>query len=182
MSQLRVNNVTNVSGSGPALLSGAGPVYLPGSVCQVVHTNTGTFTALNSGQFMPYNGLDTTVSPKFSGSKFLIRYQINVGNYSGSMRVILKINGSYYNTFSTDDYRASSNSFYGSGGLPISANIVGLTGEYLFTNSGTSPVVVSFELYRQDTGTALYVNRSYSYDDTARGRPTSYVTIEEVVQ
>lgn len=170
------------SGVGSVKLDSAGRLYSPGSVCQVVHTNTGNATSISGGQFIAYNGLDTTVTPKFSGSKFLIRYQLNIGNYAGSTRVILKINGSYYNTYSTDDYRASSNSFYGSSALPQSANIVGYTGEYLFSNPTAAPFTVSFEIFRQDTAYAALVNRSYSYDDTARGRPTSYVTIQEIAQ
>jgi len=179
---MRFDEWKNTVGNGTTRLDSAGRLYAPGYICQTVHTNTGNATSISGGQFIAYNGLDTTVTPKFENSKFLIRYQLNIGNYAGSTRVILKVNGSYQNTYSTDDYRASSNSFYGSSALPQSANIVGYTGEYLFSNTGTNNVAVSFEIFRQDTAYAALVNRSYSYDDTARGRPTSWVTIQEIAQ
>ena len=157
-------------------------LYAPGHTVQTVQTVNYTATALNSGNFCPYNGLDTTVIPKFSNSKFLIRYQINVGTYTGSSRIVLKINGSYYNTIYTNEFRSSSQSTYFSSGLPNEAFISGYTGEYLFQNTGTSNVLVSFEVFRQDSAYVVYVNRAYSYNDSSRGNPTSWVTIQEIAQ
>lgn len=158
-----------------------GQAYNP--VVQVVQTvdyNTTTI-ATGANTFNAYSGLDTTITPKLPGSKFLIRYQINVGLQSGSMRGVLKVNGAYYNSIGTGSMRASTNSEYVQSGLPATATIYALTGEYLFTNSSLNPVVVTFELYKQDSY-AIYVNRAFTYDDTDRGRPTSWVTIQEIAQ
>lgn len=173
---LTVNNNTIVVPSGHKL-------YAPGSTVQTVQTVDYAITTISTGsneQFFAYNNLNTTITPKFSGSKFLVRFQINVGNNEGSMRAVLNINGTPYGTTTNGTQRASSNSVYWSNGLPGSANIHGLTGEYLFQNTGLTNLNISFELFKQ-TGTAvMYVNRGHSYDDTSRGRPASWVTIQEI--
>lgn len=154
-----------------------------GSVLQVVQTVYANHATISSGvdtAFINFSGLDTTVVPKRANSKFLIRYQINIGAYSSSIRVILKINGGYYNTIYTDGYRASSNSIFGGGGLPYNATINGFTGEYLFSNSNTNNVSVGFEIMKQDPNYNAFVNRAYSYTDPQRGYPTSTVTIMEI--
>lgn len=154
-----------------------------GTVIQVVQTVYASHATISSGvdtAFINFSGLDTTVVPRRANSKFLIRYQINIGAYSSSIRAVLKINGAYYNTIYTDGYRASTNSIFGGGGLPYSATINAFTGEYLFTNSASNNVSIGFEIMKQDPNYNAYINRSYGYTDPQRGYPTSTVTILEV--
>ena len=156
-----------------------------GSVLQVVQTVDETVTSIATSAndtFLTYSKLNTTVTPKKSGSKFLVRFQINIGtNGPSSYRVVLNINGVTYGTTATNNQRASSNSIYlSNSGLPGDATIAGYTGEYLFQNSGTSNVAVSFQIFRQTGNLIVYVNRSFTYDDVARGRPASWVTIQEI--
>ena len=175
---LTVNNNTITVPSGHKL-------YAPGNTVQTVQTVDTAVTTISTGSgeiFWPYNNLNTTIVPKFSGSKFLVRFQINVGSNDGSFRAALNINGVTYGTTTSGTQRASSNSPYWGGGLPGNANINGLTGEYLFQNTGTNNVLISFELFKQTGTSVMYVNRGHSYDDTARGRPASWVTIQEIAQ
>lgn len=157
-----------------------------GGIVQTIQTVDATTTAFSTGAdgtFIAYNKLNTTVVPKLSNSKFLVRFQINVGiNGGSSYRAVLNINGSPVGTISNDGFKASSNSTYINLGLPWDATIFPLTGEFLFQNSGTSNVSIGFELYRQTGNLILYVNRAFSYDDAARGRPASWVTIQEIAQ
>jgi hypothetical protein len=153
-------------------------------VIQVVDTEVTNFSGGVGNTFFAYNNLNNTITPKGSNSKFLVRFQVNVssGNAGGSMRIALNLNGTTYGTTTLGTQRSSSNSYYHSGSLPGNANIVGLTGEYLFQNSGLSNVSVSFELFKQGSTDVLSVNRSSVYDDTSRGRPASWVTIMEIAQ
>jgi hypothetical protein len=152
-------------------------------VAQVVDTNVTTISTGAGDTFFAYNNLNNTITPRGTNSKFLVRFQINVGANGGtSFRAALNINGVTYGTTTLGTQRASSNSVYLSGGLPGDANIHGLTGEYLFQNTGLSNVSVSFELFRQNGGQVIYVNRSFTYDDASRGRPASWVTIMEIAQ
>ena len=151
-------------------------------VVQVVDTNITTISGGTTSTFFAYNGLNNTVTPKAANSKFLVRFQINAGWNLGSARAALNINGTTYGTTTTGTQRASSNSIYLNTGLPGSATIASLTGEYLFTNSGTGNVVITFEIFKQEAGDTLYVNRSNGFDDLQRGRPASWVTIMEIAQ
>ena len=152
-------------------------------VAQVVDTNVTTISTGAGDTFFAYNNLNNTITPRGTNSKFLVRFQINVGADGGtSFRAALNINGVTYGTTTLGTQRASSNSVYLSGGLPGNANIHGLTGEYLFQNTGLSNVLVSFELFRQNGGQVIHVNRAFTYDDTSRGRPASWATIMEIAQ
>ena len=153
-------------------------------VVQIVDTAVTSFSGGVSDVFFAYNNLNNTIIPKGPNSKFLVRFQINVssGTPGGSMRIALNLNGTTYGTTTLGAQRGSSNSVYHSGSVPGSANIVGLTGEYLFQNSGLNNMLVSFELYKQGSTDVLSVNRSSVYDDASRGRPASWVTIMEIAQ
>jgi hypothetical protein len=156
-----------------------------GTVLQVVQVVDTNITAVSGGAgqaFFAYNGLNITVTPKSINSKFLVRFQVNVGIGAGSGRMALNINGTTYGTTTSGAQRGSSNSIYSIGGLPGTANIVGLTGEYLFQNTGSNNVAVTFELYKQESVETLYINRAVVYDDNPRGRPASWVTIMEIAQ
>lgn len=155
------------------------------TVLQTIQTVDANITTISTGSastFFAYNNLNTTVIPRLPNSKFLVRFQINIGGNAGSYRAALNINGVTYGTTTSGTQRASSNSVYWAGGLPGNANINSLTGEYLFQNTGTANVVISFELFKQEGAEVVYINRSYGYDDTARGRPASWVTIQEIAQ
>ena len=156
-----------------------------GAVLQTIQTVDANITTVSTGSgntFFAYNNLNTTVIPRLPNSKFLVRFQINIGGNTGSYRAALSINGVTYGTTTAGTQRASSNSLYLAGGLPGNASISALTGEYLFQNIGTTNVVISFELFKQDGAEVVYVNRGYGYDDIARGRPASWVTIQEIAQ
>ena len=159
-------------------------VYIPGHVINVIQTVYSSTTSLSgsSDTFRNFTGLDTTVVPKASGSKFLIMYNIKVGSYQYSRRVVLKINGSYYNTPSSDSLRSSSGSYYNVNASNMSdASYFEHTGEYLFTNSGVNNLAISFEIYNQDSN-VVYINRAYNYADQSRGIATSTLTIMEIAQ
>lgn len=187
MSELSVGQLKGLTVNSNVITVPAGhTLNAPGSVInttQIVDATTTAISTDSGGTFLAYNKLNTTLTPKLSNSKFLVRFQINVGiNGASSYRAVLNINGSPVGTLSADGFRASSNSTYINSGLPWDANIFPFTGEFLFQNSGTSNVSISFELYRQTGSLILYVNRSFSYDDSARGRPASWVTIQEIAQ
>jgi len=150
-------------------------------VVQTVHANVATISTGGDSTFFAYNNLNTTVTPKLQDSKFLVRFQINIGGNGGSsFRAVLNINGVTYGTSASGTSRASSNSLYLNGGLPGDASIHPLTGEFLFQNSGTSNVAVSFEIFKQTGSQVVHINRAFTYDDAARGRPASWLTIQEI--
>jgi hypothetical protein len=90
MSQLRVNSVTNVGGTGPA--------FEVGNVVQIVDNTvssaTETYTTVANG--VEYEVVSLTMTPKFSTSKLFIdaSSQVRIINAPG-VTSILKRDGSY---------------------------------------------------------------------------------------
>ena len=172
MSTLKVNDIQTTGGA-PNL----------GRVINVIQTiDSSATTVSGAAGFYSYGGLDTTVTPLRSSSKFLLMYNIRIGCYQYSRRAILYIDGSVYNSRATDNYRASTGSMFVPNTSNLSdASIWEHTGEYVYSHSGSGSFNVSFQVHKQD-GNALYVNRASNYDDTDRGRPTSTLTIMEISQ
>lgn len=190
MSTLRTANIAHRAGSGSIIVptgnkivgTDGGSIYSPGSIVQVVQTlYTPTLAISGAAGYYAMTGLDTTITPKVSGSKFLVMYNVKMGSYQYSRRLILKINGTYQNTATTDANRSSSGSQYitATTGNFSDASYFEYTGNYLYQNSGTTPVAVSFEVYKQDTN-PLYINRAYNYLDDARGQGSSNLIVMEV--
>lgn len=79
MSQLRVNNITNAGGTGPA--------YQPGSVVQVITATSGFVNqSFTSATPVALTGLSANITPKFSNSKILIE-----GVVSGSWTYVASL-------------------------------------------------------------------------------------------
>lgn len=64
MSTLRVNNMTNVGGTGPT--------YAPGHVIQAVSTTVSTQFSLSSSAWVDVTNFFATITPKYASSKILI--------------------------------------------------------------------------------------------------------------
>ncbi len=183
MSNLTVGNLTGpVSQGGKILVSSGSTVVSPGSVIQVVQKMyNDIFTVSGAAGFYAMTGLDLTVTPKVSGSSFLTMYNVKMGSYQYSRRLILKINNTYQNTSTTGVNRSSSGSQYltATTGNLSDASYFEYTGNYLYQNSGTTAVSISFEVYKQDTN-PLYINRAYNYLDDARGQGSSNLIVMEI--
>jgi len=175
MSTLKVNNIQTTAGD-PNL----------GRVINVVQTvdSNATFLSGSGGTYRSYSGLNTTVTPLRSNSKFLITYGIKVGVYQYSSRVTMFVNGNVVlsREGNSSAYRSSSHTFFGAtADASGNASIEGFDGQYLYGHSGSGSFNITFEAYAQDSN-GLYINRSYTYDDTSRGRPSSFLTVMEISQ
>lgn len=82
MSTLRVNNMTNIGGTGP--------VYEPGKVVQVVSNTYSVETSMNTTSFTS-SGLTATITPKFASSKILVIVSTNVQADTANVEVACTI-------------------------------------------------------------------------------------------
>lgn len=183
MSNLTVGRLTGPASQGGNIIVAPGStVVSPGSVIQVVQAKYDATLAISGAAgYYGMTGLDTTVIPKASGSRFLVMYNVKMGSYQYSRRLILKINGTYQNTATTNASRSSSGSQYitATTGNFSDASYFEYTGNFVYQNTLTNSVAVSFEVYKQDTN-PLYINRAYSYLDDARGQGSSNLIIMEI--
>lgn len=161
MSTLRVNNMTNVGGSGPT--------YAPGHIIQVVNATTSTVVSSSSTTFAD-TGLTATITPKSANSKILVIIdQAGLNKASGNTFLGLRLmNGStvlkYIDTYATAIIAAT---------YVAEANIGGVGISYLDSPATTSPVTYKTQ-FNNGAGTST-VSVQYT-----GGGATSSITLLEV--
>lgn len=182
MSQLRVNNITNVGGTGP--------VYAPGHIIQTQYGVKKDTWAV-AGQpttFYEVSGYSVSITPKSASSKILVTGTIHIS--SGYWEIQGRL---YRNGANIDDAignargsraRAlfSQNLYQGTGGARNSHTSV--TFQYLDSPNTTSQVTYSVALNGYST---YYVAVNYNvYDDPDSSDyfagPISTITAMEVAQ
>jgi hypothetical protein len=161
-------------------------LHAPGHVIQVVQTIDDSIDSYSgaANSFLNYTGLDTTITPVASDSKFLIQFDIKLGAYQYSRRVVLDIDGTYHfvNANGGATFAGSTMSGYISATGSLSdASYFSHHGRYLYAHSGSASFSVGFDIYKQDAN-VIYVNRAYSYADAARGYAASELTVMEIAQ
>lgn len=157
-----------------------------GSVLNVIQaTYTGT-TSIATSQAGQYIGImSQTVTPKASGSQFLIQIEVK-GSHTAdnSMYFTCKIDGdrTLFARDSTSPSATNSWYFHNEAGVhTYDASHQIYMGNYLYQRSSgdaLSSFVVEVECRHQ--GGTGYINKAYSYDDSARGKPMSTLTITEI--
>jgi hypothetical protein len=174
MSQLRVNNVTNASGTGST--------YAPGHVVQVVSVNkTDTFST-SSTSMVDITGLTVSITPRFANSKILAIISANAGtnvtNF-GYLQLVRDATPVFVGDSSAG--RPSVSTMYyteGNSGVIYSNNI-----SYLDSPNTTSAVTYKMQCRAATSGT-VYLNRSDrdSASTNYDARTASSITLMEIAQ
>ena len=166
--------------SGHKLTGAAGSIVAPGGIVnaeQFVYDGTTSSTSTNITVF------DQNITPKLSGSKFLISFEIKcsrTSNYSVYFQLGID---DVYNLYGQTEFPSASNSHYqeayGSSHL-WNASYTTYYGQYLHSHSGSS--AFNIKVRSRSQGGTHYINYSYSYNDVHRGRPVSTCTVLEIAQ
>jgi len=183
MSQLRVNNVTDASGTGST--------YAPGHVVQVVSVvKTDVFSAsLLTGATTALTGLTASITPSSINSKILVLATITSGSSDSrtGLKFILKRGETSISLGNAEGSRtrATSSSFGGAAGVgefQESMNSVSIN--HLDSPSSTSSITYGFDVGHGLASTAtVYINRSIADGNFAYiGRTTSSITLMEIAQ
>jgi hypothetical protein len=119
-----------------------------------------------------------TYTPKVSGSKILIMFDLMIGHTNNnSFSARMSINGTFPFIGLTNPsgfVGYTSPSIYVNN---TSAMIFNFNNRYLYQNSGLTPLALKLFGYEQSG--SFYLNRGYSYDDSARARTPSSWTVME---
>jgi hypothetical protein len=153
------------------------------NVMQAAYTGTTTVSTAQANSSIEI--FSQTVTPKAAGSQFLIQLEVKASHTNdNSMYFTCSIDGDRTLFARDSSYPAATNSWY----FPVmspphlyDASHQIYVGNYLYqrsSGSGLASFSVAVEC-RHQGGTA-YLNKAYSYDDAARGRPRSTLTITEV--
>jgi hypothetical protein len=159
MSQLRVNRITDISGTGST--------YAPGHVVQVAYAESITTTTVSSTSFVQVGGsaLSATITPRFANSRILIT--LNIGLYTSSLVTgFLSIFRNNTTNIATSGYYAYQAGEFNYG-----------TMQFLDSPNTTSPVTYSAYMRNFNPGMAFTVN----YVDGG-GQNRSTITVMEIAQ
>ena len=170
----------------PQPLHIAAPLYAPGSIVQVKSSLKTDNSSTSSTTEVDIAHLSVNILPKFSTSKMLVSYTVNVGsgNAHGFLRVKRTQGG--VSTYIGDGYFTSGNrkactSYIFSN---LGQQCHSYSFEHLDDVNGTEPITyqVQFGVLASTTYT-LYINRSGSDSNSAYyGRVSSSITVKEVCQ
>jgi len=140
MSTLRVNNMTNVGGTGPT--------WEPGNIVQVVYGSYSTETSTTSTSYVS-SGLTATITPKFATSKILVAVSNDV-TVSSAVAALTMFRGTVSGT----------NLAPGTSGFGRSYGEQVLSWEYLDSPATTSPVTYTLGFKTLTSGTVYAQNGS----------------------
>jgi len=155
-------------------------VKIPGSVVQIQQFQNTSTTSFTGTTYTPV--ITGVVTPKLTNSKFLISLDIKASHTAGnSLYFVIGINGNYDLVSRGDSHPSATSSeyleSYGSGYI-ASATIYQYSSQYVYTHSGSGNI--TFVAAGRSQGGTAYMNKSFSYDDSARGRPMSSLIIQEI--
>lgn len=186
MSTLTVSNLQGTAASNNLInLIPGHVVYSPGSVIQVVTAyKTDTQTISASATFQDITGLSVTITPKKSSSKFLIQWQVTMGNGTDASHGYVRINrnGVVIGNADQAGSRASA------AGSIINTAVAGQTipsvGFYLDSPGTLSALTYKLTAKSNETAAVTYINRSSRDIDASSndGRGTSSLVVMEIAQ
>lgn len=150
-----------------------------GSVLQVVSFTNNSTTATTVSEYDHFN---VTITPKSSTSKFFIMCNMKASHtQSTSLYFKIGINDNFDLASSGRGYPSATNSIYMEAyGNSHSSNaqIDQFLGDYMYSHSSSS--TFNLKIRHQLQSGTMYLNNAFSYDDLARGRPQSTLTVMEI--
>jgi hypothetical protein len=177
---LKLDTLQTPSGTG--VITSPNTIVSPGSVIQVQQFSYAGTTSWTSTS--PVGILQGIVTPKSTNSRFLVSLKMRASHApNNSLYFILNINGNRDLYSGGRGYPSATGSIYMElygNGHSSNAQIDEYNGEYLYQHSGMT--AITFLVEAQLQGGTGYMNYAYSYDDSARGRPMSTLTVQEIAQ
>lgn len=182
-STLTVDNIEGATSSSA--------VKIPGHVVQVVQTYSTTIQQISAATaFTDLVSLTTTLTPKISGSKFLIEANIFISHGGdGYPAFRLYKDGSHLSAASNSGPSPGTGCWFGghssgSGASPeYRSNMVG--NKFLYTHGGNTSTSQTYKIYcspMRTTNRDFIMNRVLQYNDANQLAGASHITIMEIAQ
>jgi len=158
---------------------GSGVTMPAGSVLQVISYVNNTTTTTSAAT---YNHFDFDVVPKASGSKFFIQFNMKASHTQNvSLYFKLGVGNDFTLAARSSTFPSATGSIYMEGytsNHSANAQINQYLGDYMYTHTSSGSFNVKVQHNLQ--GATMYLNKSFSYDDAARGRPQSTIQVWEI--
>ena len=189
---LGTQSIQHPNGTASATVSADGTFSSPGHVIQVVQTYDNTNEATYSATaFTNISYLDTTITPKVSGSKFLIECTISGAHNDDAYVGFRLYKGSSEITGATHTAGSpGTGCMFGftvdrSSGGNVGHHLQTVSSRFLYTHGGDTSTAQTYKIYVSPMRTAtryFYYNRVGIYNDTNQLSGTSSMTIWEIAQ
>ena len=171
----------------PQPLHIAAPLYSPGTIVQVESSTKTDVTTIGSTTAENIAGLSVTINPKFSTSKVLVSYYLNVGGQGHGFVRIKRTQGGTTSYIGLGDVSgdlvATTSYFYRDSTLTQRKGMETYSFEFLDSANGTSAITYDIMCWKRASVYAMHINKADN-EDTASyyGRTSSSITVKEVCQ
>jgi len=163
-------------------------VEIPGHVVQVVQTYSTTIQSISGTAFTDLTSLTTTITPKQSGSKFLIEANIFISHGGdGYPGFRLYKDGSHLSAASNSGPSPGTGVWFSGHSTydfpQFRTNMVG--NKFLYTHAGDTSTSQTYKIYCSPMRTAsrdFIMNRALTYSDANQLAGASCLTIMEIAQ
>ncbi|MDB4346014.1 discoidin domain-containing protein [bacterium] len=177
----------NGSVANPQPLHIAAPLYAPGTIVQVEQAVKTDVTTIGSTTGENIKGLSINIHPKFSTSKILVSYCLNVGGQGHGFVRIKRTQGGTTSYIGLGDVSgdlvATTSYFYKESTLNQRKGMETYYFEFLDSANGTSAITYDIMCWKKASVYAMHINKADN-EDTASyyGRTSSSITAKEVCQ
>jgi carbonic anhydrase/acetyltransferase-like protein (isoleucine patch superfamily) len=171
----------------PQPLHIAAPLYSPGTIVQVEQAVKTDVTTIGSTTAENIAGLSVTINPKFSTSKVLVSYYLNVGGQGHGFVRIKRTQGGTTSYIGLGDVSgdlvATTSYFYRESTLTQRKAMETFSFEFLDSANGTSAITYDIMCWKKADVFAMHINKADNEDTTSYyGRTSSSITVKEVCQ
>jgi hypothetical protein len=165
----------------------AAPLYAPGTIVQVESSTKTDTQTTTSTSFIDISGLSVSIKPKFSTSKLLVTYALNLGGYGHNFFKIKRTQGSSTTYIGvgdvTGDLEPVTTYWYSEGTTNLQKQIQFHSFEFFDSANGTELITYQLIMRTRDSAYTICVNRAMNENNASfYGRPSSSITVKEVCQ
>jgi hypothetical protein len=165
----------------------AAPLYAPGTIVQVESSTKTDTQTTTSTSFIDISGLSVNIKPKFSTSKLLVTYALNLSGNGHNFFKIKRTQGSSTTYIGvgdvTGDLEPVTTYWHSEGTTTLQKQIQFHSFEFFDSANGTELITYQLIMKTKDSSYTIHVNRAMNEDSASYyGRPSSSITVKEVCQ
>jgi len=177
----------NGSVANPQPLHIAAPLYAPGTIVQVESSTKTDVTTIGSTTGENITGLSINIHPKFSTSKILVSYCLNIGGQGHNFVKVKRTQGGTTSYIGLGDVSgasvATTSYFYRESSTNQRKGMETYSFEFLDSANGTSAITYDIMCWKKASVYTMHINKADFEDNLAYyGRTSSSITAKEVCQ
>jgi hypothetical protein len=162
-------------------------LYAPGTIVQVESSTKTDVTTIGSTTGENITGLSINIHPKFSTSKILVSYCLNIGGQGHNFVKVKRTQGGTTSYIGLGDVSgasvATTSYFYRESSTNQRKGMETYSFEFLDSANGTSAITYDIMCWKKASVYTMHINKADFEDNLAYyGRTSSSITAKEVCQ